>query len=74
MYEATEGLDFKAWTGFFYAKRLFERNALTDIAYLTIDEWNTLLSEETFNQPLLALIDNLYMPTVEEVAEAAKRR
>lgn len=67
-------MSFSAWAGYFYAKKIFARNANEDPNYLTMDEWNTLLAEEGFNPGLLEEIDSLIMPTVEEVAEAAKRR
>jgi len=75
MYAFSETLNFSAFTGYLYAKKVFERFALTSpTQYITIDEWNNWLTDDGFNANILKLIDDLYMPTVEEVAEAAARK
>jgi len=57
-----------------WAYRLFDRFAEEVPGRLSQGEWNSILNLERFNQNLLALIDEAYMPTQEEVDEAGLRR
>jgi len=63
MFGNLEELPFKGFGGLLWAYRLFDRFDEEVPGRLSSGEWNTIMNLERYNQNLLTLIDELYMPT-----------
>jgi hypothetical protein len=74
MYGKLEELPFKGFGGLLWAYRLFDRFDEEVPGRLAQGEWNAIMGLERYNQNLLVLIDELYMPTQEEIDEAGLKR
>lgn len=69
-----EEMDFKGFGGSMYAYRLYKRDTWDGETEFDAGIFKGLLDLPDFNHKLVAIIDELYMPTQEEIEEAATRR
>jgi len=63
MYGKLEELPFKGFGGLLWAYRLFDRFDEEVPGRLAQGEWNDIMNLPRYNQNLIVLIDELYMPT-----------
>lgn len=69
-----EEMDFKGFGGSMYAYRLYKRDTWDGETEFDAGIFKSYLDLPNFNQKLVELIDDLYMPTLEEIEEASDKR